>query len=401
MHKLGDLIHYKTMNQLDKAIKKLPNSSILSVTQTVVDYENSIYNELENVDAIHRLNKINQLGLAKECNYSICSSGTRLVHSLICASEIDRLAQEKGLKDRKLGIIAGMSHDIATPPFSDSVAIGLDMNDEELFEYVLDSSPDLNNVLKKYSVQKKELVDVVTGESKSIMSRLINSKDSLDVDRWSYTIYDAWNLGLLPKPKKPRRMPYVPDPFKHVTIDDNNLIFNNMKSLSDTLELRVNMFTDIYNNPELLAREAFLENISKDMIEKEIITKESLFKMGDEDFMRLVWKHGGKIGSYLFRLFKFESYGTVDADEKPVRDFLTPNVSTPFIVKRQKRFNTAADSLVMVDDEIDTYRNWRPRHTRSMEDRMSSLKKTFVYGLVDDYELSKEVKKAQEVFGVG
>jgi HD superfamily phosphohydrolase len=323
-----------------------------------------------------------------------------MVHSLICASEIDRLAQENGLKDRNLGIIAGMAHDIATPPFSDSVALGIGLNDEEQFEYVLNSYPEFDNILDKYSVKKKDLVDVVTGRSQSTMSQLINSKRSLDVDRWSYTVYDAWNLDLLPKPRKPRSFRYVPKPFKHITIDDNKIVFNSMKSLSETLELRVSMITDVYNNPELLAREAFLETISKDMMKKGIINKESLFRMGDEDFMRLLQKHGGKIGGKLFQFSKFASYGTVNADEKTVYDFLAPKVSTPFVVKRQRGYNTAADSLAMVDGKVDTYRNWRPRHARSMEDRMSSLNKTFVYGLADDDKLSIEVQRAQEKFGV-
>jgi HD superfamily phosphohydrolase len=413
MKKLENLIHYNTLNQLDRAIAKSGQPCILSMTHTVIDYQRSIYRDLESTEAISRLDKIHQLGLANTCGYSACSSGTRLVHSLICASEIDRIAQENDLKDRELGIIAGMSHDIATPPFSDSVALGLNLNDEEQFEYVLGLHPDFDKLLDKYAVRKKDLVEVVTGKSKSIMSQLINSKGSLDVDRWSYTIYDAWNLDLISRSKKPKKMRYaplknivlrvdnryVPNPFKHITIDDNKIVFNDMKNLSDTLELRIKMSTDVYNNPELLAREAFLENISKDMLEKGIINKESIFKMGDEDFKELVCKHGGEIGNKLFQFFKFQSYGTVDADEKIVREFLASNVRTPFAVKRQRKFNTAADSLVMVDGTVDMYRNWRPGHALSMEGRMSSLEKTFVYGLVDDDKLSKEVQKAQEKFG--
>jgi len=413
MKKLENLIYYNTLNQLDRAIAKSGQPCILSITHTVIDYQKGIYRDLESTEAISRLNKIHQLGLADNCGYSACSSGTRLVHSLICASEIDRIAQENNLKDRELGIIAGMSHDMATPPFSDSVALGLNLNDEEQFEYALDIYPDFDKLLDKYSVRKKDLVEVVTGKSKSIMSRLINSKDSLDVDRWSYTIYDAWTLDLISKlkPKKMRYVPlknivlkvdnrYVPNPFKHITIDDNELVFNDMKSLSDTLELRIRMSTDVYNNPELLAREAFLENISKDMLERGIINKESIFKMGDDDFKKLVCKYGGEVGKKLFQLFKFQSYGTVNADEKTVNDFLASNVKTPFAVKRQRKFNTAADSLVMVDGKVDTYRNWRPDHALSMEERMASLEKTFVYGLADDDKLSEEVQRAQEKFGV-
>jgi len=400
MKKLDHLFHYRTFDQRDRAIEQSKQPCILSVTQTVIDYGNGIYRDLEGIDAINRLDKIKQLGLANMCGYSSCSSGTRLVHSLICASEIDRLSQEKNLKDRELGIVAGMSHDIATPPFSDSVSLGLGLNDEEQFEYVLNKYPDFDKVLDKYSVKKKDLVDVVTGKSNNIMSQLINNKRSLDIDRWSYTIYDAWNLDLLPKSKKPRKMRYVPSPFKNITIDDNKPVFTDIKSLSETLELRMQMSTDVYSNPELLAREAFLDRISKDMIEKGIVTKESLFKMGDDDYMRLVCKHGGNIGNKLFQLFKFESYGTVNADERTVRDFLDSNVKTQFEVKRQKKFNTASDSLVMVDGAIDTYKNLRPGHTLSMENRMSSLNKTFVYGLADDCKLLKEVKKAQKKFGI-
>jgi HD superfamily phosphohydrolase len=415
MKKLKNLAHYNTLNQLDRAVAKAGQPCIVTMTKTVIDYDGSIYQGLEEIGAVNRLRKIKQLGLASSCGYSACSSGTRLDHSLICASEIDRLAQENELEERELGIIAGMTHDIASPPFSDSVALGLGLNDEEQFEYVLSLYPAFDKLLNKYSVQKKDLVDVVTGRSKGIMGRLVNSKDSLDVDRWSYTMYDAWILDLLPKSKKREKIRlkplnctevlkvddrYVPNPFKHVNIDDNKLVFTDLKSLSDTLEMRVRMFTDVYNNPELLAREAFLEGISKNMMERGIITKESLFRMGDGDFEEIVCKHGGKIGNELFRFFKFQSYGTVDADEQTVREFMASKANTPFVVKKQKRFNTAADSILMVDGKIDTYRNWKPEHALSMEQRMDSLNKTFVYGLAEDYKLSDEVLKAQEKFGV-
>jgi len=421
MKKLENLVEYGSLDELDRAtseraIAKFGYPCIFTPTRTVLYDRGNIYGELESIGAINRLRGILQLGLANTCGYSACSSEDRLAHSFICATEIDKIAQRNNLEDRYLGIIAGMSHDIATPPFSDSVALGLGLNDEEQFEYVLGIYPEFDELLKRYSVQKKDLVDVVAGKSKSIMSQLINSKESLDVDRWSYTIHDAWTLNLissLKKTKKMRHSPlknipvididkrYVPKPFKYVTIDDNKIVFNNMKNLSDTLELRVRMFTNVYNNPELLASEAFLEGISKSMIEKGIINKESLFKMIDVEFMELVKKHGGEIGEKLFQLSKFQSYGTVDADEKTVKEFLTSNASTPFVVKRQKRFSTAADSSVMVDGKIDTYRNWRPEHTLSMENRMASLNKTFVYGLEDDEKLSIEVQRTQEKFGVG
>jgi HD superfamily phosphohydrolase len=415
MKKKKNPVRYNTIKQLDRAVEKAGYPSILTMTNTVVDYDDSIYQEIERIGAVNRLNKVKQLGLAETCGYSACSSGTRLVHSLICASEIDLLAQKKGLEDRELGIIAGMTHDIASTPYSDSVSLGLNLSDEEQFEYVLSLYPAFDELLDRYSVKKRELVDVVTGKSNSIMGQLINSKDSLDIDRWSYSIYDAWTLDLIPRPPKKKKMRfppfknvellcldnrYVPKPFEHVNIDESKIVFTDLKSLSDTLELRVRMSTDVYNNPELLAKEAFLEGVSKNMMEKGVITKESLFRMGDEEFMRLVWKHGGKIGNKLFQFFKFASYGAVDADEQTVREFLESEATTPFVVKRQKRFNTAADSLVMVNGKTDTYRKWRPEYAESMEERMDSLNKTFVYGLAEDYKLADEVQKAQEKFGV-
>jgi HD superfamily phosphohydrolase len=393
---MKEIFSYRTDKEREKLMDELDDPVVIPLIQTIIEYDGSLYQELDKLNIVARLNGIKQLGLADTCCDSVGASSTRHDHSLICAVKCDEIAQTHNL-DRNLAVAAAMLHDVATPPLSDSVADGLGISDEKQFEHVLSKCPNLDALLEKYSISKNEIIDVVTGKSKNPIGQLINSKDSIDVDRWSYVNADAMKLDMLPKIWDGR---YVADPFKNVTICDRKVVFTDFESVSQLLEARTQMFEKVYKNSELMAKEAFLEHISKSLLEKGIITVGPLLEMVDYQFEALIQKHGNQIGVDLFRYETFDSHGTADTSENNVINFLKQNTNRPFAVKKPKSVNPATGTPVMIESKVDTYRNWEPWRARFLEQRMSALSHTTVYGYKNDQELGGAVYKAQKRFGV-
>jgi HD superfamily phosphohydrolase len=101
-------------------------------SRVVIDYDGSIYKELDDIPIIARLKDRKQLGLLGRCGEFLQSSHTRYKHSLVMATKADYTAQVHGL-ERDLLVSSCMFHDAASPPFSDSVSKPLGLNDQEYF----------------------------------------------------------------------------------------------------------------------------------------------------------------------------------------------------------------------------------------------------------------------------
>jgi len=396
MNFMKEIFYHETLEEFMKKMDEIEYPISVPVSRIIIDYNDSLYSKIDELNIVNRLRGIKQLGLAGTCSDSAFASGTRYAHSLICSTKIDHIAQTHGL-ERELGVFAGMLHDVGTPPLSDSVAIGLGIKDEEQFVHMLEKCPKLDGLLEEYAVSKKELIETVTGKNKEPIGQLMNNPKAIDVDRFSYSNGDASNLFLLPRVWRGN---YVADPFKSVKIYKGKVVFTDFDSVSQLLESRTQMFERIYKNSHLSAKEAFLEQVTKNLFEKGLITYESLFKMVDENFEVLVRRHGGDIGKELFRFDGFESYGVVDASEEAVSDFLKQNTQRPFAVKKHQRIDPAIGTLVMIDGKVDTYEKWEPGHAHFLEKRMSAWNHTNVYGYEHDKKLAEAVYKAQNRFGI-
>ncbi len=393
---MKEIFYCRTLDRWEKNLHGLEQPRAVPIARILIEYPDSLYEEIDGLRAVARLSRIKQLGFAGTCRYSALAHGTRHSHSLDFAAKIDYIAQTHEL-EREKAVIAAMLHDIASTPTSDSAAKGLGLKDEEQFEYVLGMYPQNDEFLSKYSISKKEVINLVRGRDKSPLGQLVSSKNSIDVDRWAYVNNDASQLGLMPIAWIENG---VIDPFDYFTIQKGEVVFTDSKLVSQFLEKRVKMFEDVYRNSELMAKEAFLGQITKDLFEKEIITKDSIFRMVDDDFNFLVRKYGGEIGRNLFSFGGFTKYDAVNASEKDVSDFLEQITDRPFAVKNEGPTNPAVGTPVMIDGEVKPYEEWEPWHSQNLKQRMAAWNHTMVYGYEDDRKLAEAVCRAKEQFGV-
>jgi len=393
---MKEIFYCRTLDKWEKNLHELEQPRAVPIARILIEYPDSLYEEISDLRAVARLSGIKQLGFADTCRYSACARDTRYSHSLDFAAKIDHIAQTHEL-EREKAVIAAMLHDIASTPTSDSAAKGLDLRDEEQFEYVLGMYPETDEFLRKHSISKKEIINLVRGRDKSPLGQLVSSRNSIDVDRWAYVNNDASQLGLMPIAWIENG---VIDPFDYFTIQKGKVVFTDSKLVSQFLEKRVKMFEDVYRNSELMAKEAFLGQITKDLLEKEVITKDSIFRMVDDDFNFIIEKYGGEVGRKLFSFGGFTTYDAINASEKDVSDFLGQNTDRPFAVKNEGSTNPAVGTPVMIDNEVKTYKEWEPWHAQNLQQRMSAWNHTIVYGYEDDRKLAEAVCKAKKHFGV-
>ncbi|MDD5181903.1 MAG: HD domain-containing protein [Candidatus Nanoarchaeia archaeon] len=394
---MKDIYFCKTDEEWLKHSEELEYPIHVTPCSIIIDYDddNCIYRQLDNIPAVARLNHIKQLGIANECRNLAGSGQTRYIHSLICATKIDYLAQMNNL-NRELAVTAAMMHDMATTPYSDSVSKKLKLGDEANFESVLNSSTGALAFLDKHNISKKELCDLVTGKDKSVLGQLVSSKGSIDVDRWSYTIYDAQRIGKL---SSVLGNPYCPDPFKSMKIIDNTVVFEDVNEVRKFLETRVYMFESVYRNDELMAKEAFVGELAKEMWEKGIINKSNIFRLDDSQFESLCHRYNEELSARIFHVGYFDSYGKLPAGEEEVRQFMAGITDRPFVVKKGFSMNPATDTPVLFKGKVKPYKEIDMPHSNSLQMRADSFKYTAVYGFEEDSELAKAVRKAEAKFG--
>ncbi len=363
-------------------------------TRTIINYTGSLYGELGAIPEVARLSRVKQLGLAMHNSSSVSASHTRYYHSLVFATQIDYIAQTLEL-DRELAVTVAMLHDIASPPFSDSVAKAMGISDEDLFATVLNGSPEALEYLRRHGIEKQRVVNLVRGRDTSPLGQLVNSKDSIDVDRWSYVALDAERLGKLPLTWTEG---YMPDPFESVSIINGKVVFGNVRTVREFLEARTQMYEKVYRNTKLMAKEAFVRRVAKELQRLGLISEENLFQMSDVEFERLA-RGTGYFGHKLFDIDGFQSYGTIDAEPDVVERELKRRTEKPFEVKKHKPVNPAIETPVLEGRKVAPYKELEPQHSADLARRMTAWNRTFVYGEEDDDGLSSEVSNLRFVLG--
>ena len=393
---LKEIIRCKNTRKWLQTMDKLEYPYVVPQTNTIVDYERSLYRELDIIPAVARLSHVKQLGLASHTAIGIPAEHTRYLHSLVFATQIDYIAQTLGL-DRKLAVTAAMLHDIASPPFSDSVANALGTSDEYLFESVLNSSPEALEYLRKHKINKQNVVNLVRGKDNSPLGQLVNSQNSIDVDRWSYVALDACKLGQLPFTWTDR---YMPDPFESASIVNGRVVFGNSHVVGEFLEARTKMYEKFYRNPGLMAKEAFVGRVAKELHKRGFVSMENLFQMVDTEFEWLA-KKTGELAERIFGMDGFHSYGTVKAEPEVVVRELERLTKRPFEVKKHKLSNPAIETPILEGRKVAPYRYLEPQHSADLTMRMDKWNRTFVYGIDDDSELVSAVREVQSRLGGG
>ena len=109
MNFMKEIFYCRTLNEWGKRMKEIEQPRPVPLAQVIIDYPGSLYEEMDGLRVVGRLDKIKQLGLSDTCRYSALASGTRYSHSLDFAAKIDHIAQTHDL-DRVKAVATAMLH---------------------------------------------------------------------------------------------------------------------------------------------------------------------------------------------------------------------------------------------------------------------------------------------------
>jgi len=380
--------------RFESLMEEIEDPVFVGPTATIIEWEGSIYERLADLRCVSRLLHIKQLGLAKACLDMAGANNNRYQHSLIFATKIDYLAQRFGL-DRNLAVTAAMAHDIASTPYSDSVSKFLGLDDQESFLSVVESNPDLLRFLHEYGIDIKRLARIVKGKDNSVIGQLVSSKDSIDIDRWSYTIFDAlFTAGVASK----LISTYEPDPFEFMEIVDGMVVFSDGGPVKAFIEARTQMFERVYRHKQSIAKDVFIGVLVKEMIEHGVFKKTDLFKMVDDELESACIKYNTKMANQLFHYDGFTTYDGFDVDPEELEEFLFRKIKGPFIVRKGFSFNPALGTPVSHGNSVKRFEELEPTYAEYVRERIKTMKLTSVYGLEEDTDLQKAVSRAREHF---
>ncbi len=415
-----------------KLMEKLDDPLPVPLCGIVIDYPGSLYQKSDRVSAVSRLRDIHQLGIAdRQANHS-SACGTRYSHSLLVAAKMDLKAQQLGL-NRTEAVLSGMHHDIASTPFSDSVAKALELNDEEYFLSVLNRCPEALELLESEKFSIKTLCKMVNGQDKSPLGQLLSSKGSIDIDRWSYVVADALNVGQAylvqgdPFGSENQRLvshegiPYrhrgirgmanlfgrilekikEVDPFEAARVYKDQVVFEDIGAVTKFLEARVCMFTKEYANGHLRAREAFFGELLGRMREVRVINDSEMFSMSEAELERRCNVYDAESSRKIFdRGTAFSRYGLFDykTDETALRKFLSRRVETEFLIKSDKPINPALETPIYDSGTVTPYQILRPEHAKHIRRELKKFKALAVYGPEGNQDLEAATQKAKTRF---
>jgi|GEM_PF-6542083 len=245
-----------------------------------------IYHDLVCTEEFSRLRRIKQLGTVGASLLNACQSQNREFHSFVAAGMMDIVLHRNNFSEheRKLGIAAGLYHDLAILPYSDQgklIKPG-SYEEESLVEHMIKKSALIKEMLKKHGIHVAELIAAIQG--KGIVGKLINSKEGLDADNLSYLAIDqSWMCsGFNDERKKLCAEKGIFDQYNNLWNIGGEWVFDNPALLTKLLKFRALMYRETYTNVANRAKEAFLIR----MLKGQEIGLDEMLKSGDEDFER-------------------------------------------------------------------------------------------------------------------
>jgi hypothetical protein len=315
----------------------------------------------------HRLKQIRQLGTVGASCYAACQDQDRGFHSWVAGVMMDIVLFRNGFgeHDRKLGIAAGLYHDLAIMPYSDQGKL-LDssrLDEEHLVAKVIRASKDIKAALKKHGVSIDELVATIKGEG--IVGRLLNSKEGIDVDNLSYLAIDhVWapgcGIGMSINSESFRKVDVldfsakmdegVLDQYNNMRHIDGDWVFDNPRMLVQLLRFRAEMYVRVYHHRDNRAKEAFL---IRDLRGHKMSFKEAI-KLDDSTFYRWFENEIGKekAAEYLYTMTpRFREIGR-EYDLSKLEELRQERETGEVVVERLKPPRDAIKNLVLYRGKV-------------------------------------------------
>ena len=314
----------------------------------------NIYQDLISNEQFLRLASIKQLGTVGASSMNACQDQTRLYHSLVTAAMMDLVLYNTKLNDheRKLGIAAGLYHDIAILPFSDQ---GKLLNpgsyeEETLTKRLISNSAPIMQSLDKHNINLDELIETIKGNT--IVGRILNSAKGIDIDNLSYLAIDSvWMCSSKYDDRRNLACEKgIFDQYRNIRYMNGEWVFDNPSLLTKLLKFRALMYERTYHNPVNRAKEAFMARLLKG----NNIEPEEALNWTDSDFMAWVKrKLGQKNYENLFWILKepFAEIGR-EYDITKLDQLKKEMEKEDIIVERLKLPRNATTNLVIYKKKI-------------------------------------------------
>ena len=283
-----------------------------------------IYEDLTCTKEFTRLANIRQLGLVGSSCHNACQDQTRYFHSFVTGAMMDLVLYMNHFSehDRKLGIAAGLYHDLAISPYSDQGKLlkpGC-YEEETLVEHVVRNSPVIMERLSANGIDIDELVATIQG--KTLVGRLLNSREGLDVDNLSYLAIDqSWMCSLKGDRRRAlQKKPGIFDQYKNIRFVSEegqgelggDWVFENPELLLNLLEFRALMYERTYHNPFNRAKEAFLIRAMEDCARRGCTVElDELLSWTDNTYQQLFYASLGYFKELQFFAVCFEPFAEI------------------------------------------------------------------------------------------
>ncbi len=390
-----------------------------------------IYWDLPELLPTSRLMYIKQLALLtfsaeNERNYYGKGPGfhqTRDNHSFLTALPLEKILIENGFPQKTVnnGIIAAMSHDIATPPFGDPTKeIDPEILNEEVAVKRIFEKYDLSKLVELYGFDERVVLAAIQGQG--VLGKLLDIADKL-----SYTAIDVYNyvgpasditnptrkrdLGAINKTVDPMRALVDSNPewaniYHDVRVDeDGNPYFENPTNLSTFLELRARMHKGLYLNPHCRGQDMLYKMLLKPLYSRDPhpdypFNSKNLLEMTDWDADQIIMK------SWPFLEKRIDIHFTLGVlpDYVKVKDPAQINQTIKALQDRGalvigsetiRRFNPATNfrAIDPKDGKIKPFAQILPQKAQELADMVDHCNQTVVYYWPeDDDPQSQEVK---------
>ncbi|MBI4453415.1 hypothetical protein HY636_02120 [Candidatus Woesearchaeota archaeon] len=363
------------MNNGTLSLKETPDLKYIQITDlhkydgpflliTGTDFQylphGEIYIDLTSTSEFSRLYGIKQLGLVGSSCANACQDQKRGFHSDVTGAMMDIVLFRNNFNEheRKLGIAAGLYHDLAIMPFSDQgklIRPG-SYEEESLVEYLIKKSSNLKERLKKHDVGIEELIDTIQG--KGNVGKLLNSKEGIDVDNLSYLAIDqVWMCGSIHSDddRLKLREKNIFDQYNNLRFIDGEWVFDNPKLLVNLLKFRALMYKHTYHHQFNRAKEAFLIRVLREQLGQNTVI-EDMLKWNDETFNQWFNATFGSAKERLFFSIGIEPFVEIgreyDLSKLEQLRAETENEEKGIIVEHLKPPRDATKNLVLYNGEV-------------------------------------------------
>ena len=280
------------------------NNYFEKLDRTIKEYFNILSEEIPDFldDYINTPEMQKQAGINITCG--ICYSnifGKRIWYSSLDHSVAVSLIIWHFTKDKKQ-TLAGLFHDIATPVFKHCVDF---MNGdyekqestEELTTKIISESKEIINLLNRDKIKIEEIRDY------HIYPIADNDTPMLSADRLEYTLSNGMGVR-----KNLWNLDEIKDIYEDIEIQKNEkgiqeLGFKHLK-IAEKFVKNMRILSNEYLSKETLLSMQFLADVMKKMYDRELITKDDLYKLSDKEIIEKIEKCNYDNISKCFNLWK-------------------------------------------------------------------------------------------------